>query len=83
MLHVHVASRDADGRQRRDGDQHRVDVRAPAPRVMQRGDQEHDAQRDDADALEDAQRTGIQAQLVLRIEGVGEQRRRRRESRRN
>ncbi len=40
---------------------------APCPRrIVQGGDQEDDADRYDGDALEDAQRAGIEQQHVLR-----------------
>ena len=48
-------------------DQHqtRIDRRAERPRILDERDQEHDADRDHGNALEDAQRTGLEAQSVL------------------
>jgi hypothetical protein len=40
---------------------------------MKRGDQEHDTQGRDGDSLEDAQRTGLEAELVLGVERIGQE----------
>ncbi len=56
--------------ERRHSDQHRVNQAAPPSRVVQSGDEEHHAQRGDADPLEDTQGTRLQAQHVLRVVGV-------------
>jgi hypothetical protein len=81
VLHVHVASGHADRGQRGGGYQHRVDACSPPPGVMKRSDQEDESEGGNPDALEDAQGTRLETEPVLRVQGVGEKRDTRAETR--
>jgi hypothetical protein len=81
MLHIDVASGYADRGQSGGGYQHRVYARSPTPGVMERRDQEDESQRGNPDALEDAQGTRLETEPVLRVQGVGEKRDTRAETR--
>jgi hypothetical protein len=48
---------------------------------MKSCDQEYDAQRRNSNALKDAQGTGLEAQLILGVEGIGQERDARAEAR--
>ena len=75
VLDIDVAGGDADVASAASADQHGIDV----ARRSRAGDAARPAGTPrpggDADALEDAQRTGLEAQLVLRVQRVGQQRR--------
>jgi len=71
-LHVHMAGGDADRRQRRDGDQQRIPVGAPATRIVQSSGEEYEPERDYGDALKDTEWAGIEMQGVLRVERVAD-----------
>ena len=74
MLHVNVASRHTDHRERGDGYQYRINTGAPSAGIVERRDQEHDAQGSHCDSLEDTQGTGLEAELVLGVKGVRQER---------
>ncbi len=74
MLHVDVARRDPDSRKCREANQHRIRARPPPLRVMQSGYQEHDAKCGNRNSLKDAQRARLQTEVVLRVQGVGQER---------
>src|ERR1700682_4345309 len=53
--------------------QNRVDRRAASSRMVKTGNQKHDTHTDHADALENAQRAGLETLDVLQIERVEDQ----------
>src|SRR6185437_7201122 len=72
VLEIELARGHRYGGQGRDRDQDAVDTRAPGPRIVQRGDEEEHADGGDADPLKNAERTWIEPQMELRVEGIGE-----------
>src|SRR5271163_3884280 len=72
-LDVQVPYRHSDGGERGQGDERRIHAPSPDYRVVRRGDQENEPEREYSDALENAQRTGFQVQHYLRVIGVGQQ----------
>ena len=72
-LNIQVPRATADRGQRRQRRSTAYARRPKAAGVMQRGDQKHHAQHEYADALENAQRTGLQMHHELRVIGVGQQ----------
>src|SRR5258708_10974639 len=74
-LHVEMARRHAEGRERRQAGEHRVEIAPAAPRVVQRRAEEYQAEDGETNALEDTERAWIQPQAELRLKSVPEERR--------
>src|SRR6266567_119659 len=73
MLEPHVASRDCDSDRRDKGDRPAVEARAePARGMVERSGKERNADRKKQQALDDAQRAGLQADDELQVVAEGE-----------